>query len=367
MDERTRAEPLLEWASTERGIYNEELATLGNLVKVANGSVYDAHVLRYVFDRGGRHRPVELPYAQMAGSPWINCSEKTVARSVLFWEEMDILDIERDRGRQLPNLGRLRWSSVLQRLLGGSSSVSATPLPSGARPDASDGQAERTGGLCVPMGGQPVHMGGLSVRMGGLCVPVGGQAVHPPHQCLRSPIRVLARARGLSVSVSVVTVDDDDRNIQRAVPFAEIQALAEEARLPIWPARWPRDAKVREMFTAAAVLGLTVLSRGWVLAATYAAKHSAKPITSPSRFWLGVLRNGLMQTEGFPPFADRDQLATYFGQLMHAAQASALEVIACYGEEELVPVGAPSPGDRTTADTKQEFLARLGKLKEAST
>jgi hypothetical protein len=180
---------------------------------------------------------------------------------------------------------------------------------------------------------------------------------------------VLACARGLSVSVSVVTVDDVDRNIQRTIPFDEIHALTEEARLPIWPAKWPRDTKVREMFTAAAVLGLAVFSRRWVLQATYAVKHSAKPVTSPSRFWLGVLRNGIVQSEGIPPFADRNELATYFGQLMQAAESAALEVIAHYSPGELMTVAAPVCDQQTPPDPEavKAFKAKLARHQAAKT
>ena len=119
---KTKEQPLLEYAAIQGGIYAERLATLGNLVRVLNASIYDAHVLRYVYDRGGCERAIELPIPQMAESPWIHCSEKTVRRSLDFWEIRHILEIGRDRrderGCQLPHSGRLCWSSVLQQLLG---------------------------------------------------------------------------------------------------------------------------------------------------------------------------------------------------------------------------------------------------------
>jgi len=375
MDEK-QEHPLLEWAAAEGGIRNEEVATLGNLVKVVNGSVYDAHVLRYVFDRGGRQRLVELPYAQMGGSPWINCSEKTVARSVLFWEELDILEIERDRGRQLPNRGRLRWSSVLQRLLGGSGSVSSPPPPSGDYPDPSDDQGNRPGGfsngmggLSVPMGGLSVHMGGQPVHMGGLSVHMGGQPVHPsaqnpPDSC--NPICVRARAAGFSILFNSLIVDVDNLESEEGIPFLDVWALAEEARRIIWPMKWPRDPEVKQSFARAAILALMLFSREWMLAASRATKR--KRPEHPSTYWIAALRNGLVETQGFPEFKTPEEARSYISQLLNTVAPIATEVVAQYAQPETV-VAAVAVAERspTTPDTKKEFLARMARVKEAAT
>ena len=75
---------------------------------------------------------------------------------------------------------------------------------------------------------------------------------------LRSPIRVLACARGLLSLSSVLSVVDDVSSRQEG-EFGEIWDLAEEARRPLYPGHWPRDPQVKQAFVQAAVLAATAL------------------------------------------------------------------------------------------------------------
>jgi len=364
---KSNEQPLFDYAAIEGGIFAERLATLGNLVRVMNASIYDAHVLRYVFDRGGCDRAVELPVAQMADSPWIHCSEKTVRRSLDFWEIRRILEIERDRrderGCQLPHSGRLCWSSVLQQLLGVRSSVSERPLPSADLRDQSDCHGGRTGGLSVPGDGLSVPAGGLCVPSDGQPVPGDGQRVHRLTPISHSPIRVRPRAAGSSIQLTVIV---DDVNCGREVSFAEIWELAEEARRIIWPGKWPRDPEVKQLFARGAILALCFFSREWILLASRVTKR--KRPNHPSSYWVAALRNGLTESQGYPEFETLGEARSHISQLLHSAAVAAAEVVAECDQVALVSMAAVAPpSDPATPDMKKEFLARLEKFREAST
>ena len=116
--------------------------------------------------------------------------------------------------------------------------------------------------------------------------------------------------------------------------------MVEEARLPLYPANWPRDPQVKETFAQGAVLACMLFSRAWIAAATRAAK--AKSGTTPWRYWIGCLRNGLFETEKLQPFPTREEAASYLATLMNAAAPVALDVIAEYGSAELVPAAVPA-------------------------
>ncbi len=176
---------------------------------------------------------------------------------------------------------------------------------------------------------------------------------------------MLACARGLlSLSLSVIVVDNVE--FQRRAAFREVAALAEEARLPLWPAKWPRDAEVRALFTRAAVLAATLFSREWLLAATRATKKARK-VDSPSAYWLGALRNGLVEIEGFPKFPDRAEQASYFSQLMQTAAAAAAEIIAhCGDQRSTEPALVPAKRQASQEDARGAGGEDQGRLRRAA-
>ena len=163
----------------------------------------------------------------------------------------------------------------------------------------------------------------------------------------------------------MTSIVDDDVNCRREIPFADVWALAEEARQIIWPAKWPRDPEVKQLFARAALLASTFFSREWILTASRVTKRR-KP-DHPSVYWVAALRNGLVETQGYPNFSTVEEARSHISQLLNAAAAVASEIVAECGNAEpvTVPVRTASE-DPTTADTKQEFLARLEKLKQAS-
>ena len=163
-----------------------------------------------------------------------------------------------------------------------------------------------------------------------------------------------------------MTVIVDDVNCGREVSFAEIWELAEEARRIIWPAKWPRDPEVKQLFARGAVLALAFFSREWILAASRVTKR--KRPDHPSSYWVAALRNGLTESQGYPEFETLGEARSHISQLLHSAAVAAAEVVAECDQVELVSVAAVAPpSDPTTADTKKEFLARLEKFREAST
>ncbi len=356
MVEKDGEYPLLQWAATEGGIYNEELATLGNLVKVVNADIYKAHTLRYVSERGGRHRAIDLPYAQMGESPWLHCCEKTIRRCVDFWERLSILEIERDRrderGCRLPDSGRLCWSCVLQQLLGGRRSIAIPPSPLARRCDESDCHSGRARGLTVPGEGLTVPGEGLTVLF------------TPPQASFgRSLIRAHALARSLFSEFSVILLVDENSE-KRQVAFAAVWELAEEARRAIWLAKWPRDPEVKQIFVCSAILGLTVISRNWPIRAALATQRKKPKL--PSTYFVAALRNGLVEAEGFPKFPSVEEGRSEISRLLNAVAPIALEVIAECGTE-VVAVPAPARDSKPcAADLGEEFKARFVRRREAS-
>ncbi len=334
---KTAEQPLLDFAATEVGVLRERLATLGNLCKVVGANCHQANVLRWLFDEGGCFHAVPIDVPRICGSPWILSCEATVRRDLLFWEQERIIEIERDRreGRfQAANAARLLWSSVLQRLVGRARSV-ASPPPSAAQSQApGEGPERRTAE------GDPQQCTGVNLvvnRTTSASTPdyLTWTGVLAEGPFSRNPMTAHARARGLLSLSSVCTVDDDvDRQDRqdRQVEFSAIWQVAEEARRPLYPANWPRDPQVKQVFVAGAVLACTVFSPQWIQAATRAAQ--AKSGATPWRYWIGCLRNGLVEIEGLPPFATRDEAASYLATLMNAAAPVALAVIAHCDHEQ---------------------------------
>ena len=144
----------------------------------------------------------------------------------------------------------------------------------------------------------------------------------------------------------------------------EIWALAEEARRPLYPVHWPKDPQVPEAFVEAAILAATLFSRRWLLAATRATQ--AKGGAAGWRYWIGCLRNGLVEIERLEPFANREACASFYAQLTQAVQPIALEILAEFGDVELVPASsaktpaaASQPEPRAAAGIKDEFRKRF--------
>ncbi len=371
-----REQQLLDFAAAE-GAYRERLSTLGNLTKVMDATCVQANVLRFIFEEGGLDRPVELVLPRIAGSPWIQSCENTVRKAIVFWESGAIIEIERGRrdgDKQAPNAARLLWSSVLRRLLGEGYSVSPGSADSAGRSADPSGHSDRRFSASSPAANFQPPASNFQPPASNSCrlaVPFS-----------RSPIRVLACARGLLSLSSVCTVVDDVSTDRRA-EFAEIWDLAEEARRPIYPVHWPKDPQVKETFVQGAVLAAMLFTRRWLMNATRAVQ--AKRDTTPWRYWIGCLRNGLTETEGLQSLGTREEARSYFATLMNAAAPIALEVIAEYGAAELVPVAAqaspPPPSEQerqelreslrahaargfrppTTPDTKAEFQRRFGR------
>jgi hypothetical protein len=150
---------------------------------------------------------------------------------------------------------------------------------------------------------------------------------------------VHACAHGLLSLSSSISVVDDVREERRA-EFAEVWALIEEARRPLYPVHWPSDPEVKKAFSEAGVLAAMLFSRNWLMAATRATK--AKGGTATWRYWVGCLRNGLIEIERVDLPPSKEILASYYSQLTNAVAAIAAEVVAeCSGDRELVPAEKP--------------------------
>jgi len=371
MDLRMQEQQKLDFAAAE-GVFRERLSTLGNLVKVVGASGVQANVLRFIFDEGGFRQPVELWIEKIAGLPWIQSGEKTVRRAINFWEELGIIEIERDRrgaNRQAPNTARLLRSSVLRRLCGETRCVaSPSPPAAGEIESLGDRSGRRfSGGQFDPgfSGGQfdPGFSGGQFDPSDGQFDPSDGQFDHLKplaHTVLYARVRAL----GLSSSVctDVVDVSADARE-----NFGRIYDLAEEARRPLYPGHWPRDPQVRATFVQASVLGTLVLSREWVLAATRATQAAPKAAGAPWRYWVGCLRNGLVEIAGLEPFQGREECVSYFSRLMHAVAPIAAAVIAHCGEAGPVAAiaAASPPPEPCPAGLAAEFRTRLAQRRGA--
>ncbi len=201
MDEREQQ--LLNFAAAE-GMFNERLSTLGNLVKSLDADIYQAAVLRYVFDGGGLHRDVELVAARMADNPWIRSGEKSIRRALAFWEQAGIIRIERDRvdaaGRQLPNSGRLCWSSVLQQLLGGGRSAVPPSIIQQqlavSLTDQRDGLTDQGDGLTDQGDGLTDQGDGLTDQGDGLLDQASGPTDHHP-PTVRAVLYACSRAHAV--------------------------------------------------------------------------------------------------------------------------------------------------------------------------
>ena len=83
------------------------------------------------------------------------------------------------------------------------------------------------------------------------------------------------------------------------------------------------------------MLAAMLFTRRWLMNATPAVQ--AKRDTTPWRYWIGCLRNGLTETEGLQSLGTREEARSYFATLMNAAAPIALEVIAEYGAVEVRP------------------------------
>jgi hypothetical protein len=100
-----------------------------------------------------------------------------------------------------------------------------------------------------------------------------------------------------------------------------------------------------------------LFSKTWLNVATRGTQKKAGTI--PWRYWIGCLRNGLVEIEGFPPFATRQESASYFATLMHAVAPAAAEVIAEYGDDrELEPVVAQTQPE-PTAEERRDLARQL--------
>jgi len=368
MDNRKDSQRELDFAQAE-AMFRESLSSLGNLAKVMGASCYEANVLRFIFEEGGYHRDVELWIERIAGIPWIQAGENTVRRALKFWEDAGIIEIERDRrgaNRQAPNTARLLRSSILRRLLGEGRSTASSPSPSAGQSEAPGGHSDprfsdTQGGASDTQGGASDTQGGASDTQGGASDTQGGY-LKPPFS--RSPIRVLACARGLLSLSSVCTVVDDV-SLDRRVEYSAIWDLAEEARLPLYPGNWPRDPQVKQAFVQGAVLACMLFSRKWILAGTRAAQ--AKSGVVLWRYWIGCLRNGLTEVEGVEPFPTQQETASYFATLMNAVAPVAEAVIAEYGQAELVPAAMPSEPPSTSDPSPQAraWREKLERRREA--
>jgi len=372
MDKQTHEQQMLDFAAAE-GIFRERLSTLGNLVKVLGATCIQANVLRFIFEEGGCHREVELDLPRIGGLPWIQASENTVRMATVFWERAGIIEIERDRrmGRfQAPNTARLLWSFVLQRLFGEGRSVASSLAPSagqiessGDRSDQRFFSASNSCSLKSASSFEPTASNSCSLKSASSFEPTASNSCSLKTAFSRSLIRMQARVRMIRLLSSVVSVDDDVDSNERSATCAEVLALAEEARRPIYPVHWPRDPQVKQLFVEAAILAMMLFSREWILAATRAAK--AKSGVS-WRYWVGCLRNGLVEIEGLEPFADRQAGASYYAQLTNAIAPIAREIIAQDGEAELVPVATRAqPEERAKPGLARELRAQIARQREA--
>jgi hypothetical protein len=164
-----------------------------------------------------------------------------------------------------------------------------------------------------------------------------------------------------------VIVDDVD-NLRREVPFGDVWELAQEARQIVWPAKWPRDPDVKRIFVRGAILGLTIFDREWVLKASRGTR-SKRPDT-PSSYWVGSLRNGLVESQGFPWFQNLPEARSYISQIMQAVAAIADAVIAEYGgAADPVPVSAIAKVSAKPAapDFVKDFRKQLLEQKRGAT
>ena len=263
-----REQQLLDFAAAE-GAYRERLSTLGNLTKVMDATCVQANVLRFIFEEGGLDRPVELVLPRIAGSPWIQSCENTVRKAIVFWESGAIIEIERGRrdgDKQAPNAARLLWSSVLRRLLGEGYSVSPGSADSAGRSADPSGHSDRRFSASSPASNFEPPASNFQPPASNFQPPASNSCrLAVPFS--RSPIRVLACARGLLSLSSVCTVVDNVSTDRRA-EFAEIWDLAEEARRPIYPVHWPKDPQVKETFVQGAVLAAMLFTRRWLMNAT---------------------------------------------------------------------------------------------------
>ena len=374
-----REQQLLDFAAAE-GAYRERLSTLGNLTKVMDATCVQANVLRFIFEEGGLDRPVELVLPRIAGSPWIQSCENTVRKAIVFWESGAIIEIERGRrdgDKQAPNAARLLWSSVLRRLLGEGYSVSPGSADSAGRSADPSGHSDRRFSASSPASNFQPPASNFQPPASNFQPPASNfqppaSNFQPPasNSCRlavpfsRSPIRVLACARGLLSLSSVCTVVDNVSTDRRA-EFAEIWDLAEEARRPIYPVHWPKDPQVKETFVQGAVLAAMLFTRRWLMNATRAVQ--AKRDTTPWRYWIGCLRNGLTETEGLQSLGTREEARSYFATLMNAAAPIALEVIAEYGaaDRKSVPTTPDTKAERAQPGLAKEFRAKLAQRRAA--
>ena len=358
-----REQQLLDFAAAE-GAYRERLSTLGNLTKVMDATCVQANVLRFIFEEGGLDRPVELVLPRIAGSPWIQSCENTVRKAIVFWESGAIIEIERGRrdgDKQAPNAARLLWSSVLRRLLGEGYSVSPGSADSAGRSADPSGHSDRRFSASSPASNFQPPASNFQPPASNFQPPASNSCrLAVPFS--RSPIRVLACRPRSSVPVFCLYCRRR-RQYRQGAEFAEIWDLAEEARRPIYPVHWPKDPQVKETFVQGAVLAAMLFTRRWLMNATRAVQ--AKRDTTPWRYWIGCLRNGLTETEGLQSLGTREEARSYFATLMNAAAPIALEVIAEYGAAELVPVAAqaspPPPSEQERQELRESLRAHAAR------
>ena len=217
--------------------------------------------------------------------------------------------------------------------------------------------------MATPTGGfQPL----LQPPISSLQPPIS--SLQPPISSLQPPIPVGWRSHFRAVLYAcsrapavfcpcLLSVLSSTTSVQTGAEFAEIWDLAEEARRPIYPVHWPKDPQVKETFVQGAVLAAMLFTRRWLMNATRAVQ--AKRDTTPWRYWIGCLRNGLTETEGLQSLGTREEARSYFATLMNAAAPIALEVIAEDGAAELVPVAAQASPPPPLEQERQELRESL--------
>jgi hypothetical protein len=166
------------------------------------------------------------------------------------------------------------------------------------------------------------------------------------------------------LSIVNCLIVDDDVNCRREVPFSEVWALAEDARRIIWPSKWPRDPELKQLFARGAVLALMFFSRDWLLSASRGTKR--KRPEYPSVYWVGALRNGLEETQGYPKFDTIEEARCYISQLLNAVAPVAAEVVAQCDRPELLAVADGPQFQRIEFKVSPEEQAAAARRLDAS-
>jgi hypothetical protein len=366
MEEKSREQQILDFAAAE-GMFRERLSTLGNLAKALDATTIQANVLRWIYDEGGTHRPVEIVLSRIGGSPWVLAAENTVRKSIVFWEHSGIIEVERDRrdaGKQAPNTAFIRWSYVLQRLLGETRYAASSPVECEVAAGRIGLAADRQEGY-VPsddqrfFNGQHGAQGPIGARTASTLERTASTLERsdyapcslktPIEPGLRNPLRALACARSLSYLSSFLSVIDDDSQ-ERKVEFAQVHAWADEARRPLYPANWPKDGNCQKAFYEASILASMLFSKRWLLSATEATARVPRKADAPIwRYWIGCLRNGLVEIEGLPRMGSQGETrayyVSYYASLTAAVEPAVLALLA--------DCPKPSPPIRTADDASR--------------